>query len=285
MSTRAILELINDEDARVPRAVRRAVPAIARAVELAVERLSSGGRLVYVGAGTSGRLGMLDAVEWRPTFGVPGTLARGIIAGGKRALTRAVEGAEDADASRDLERAGVRGSDAVVGVSASALTPFVRTALAWAKGRGCATVLVCCNRIRRPQFVDVLVNPVVGPEVLAGSTRMKAGTATKLVLNALSTTIMVRLGKVYDNLMVDVRPTSAKLRRRAVGLIETIGGVSSRRAAALLDEARGSTKAAVVMAATGCTLAKAHRLLRAHGGRLRDVLAARREGDRGPGIG
>jgi N-acetylmuramic acid 6-phosphate etherase len=285
MSTRKVLELINDEDARLPQAVRRAVPAIARAVELAVERLASGGRLVYVGAGTSGRLGMLDAVEWRPTFGVAAALARGILAGGKRALTRAVEGAEDADASCDLERAGVRDGDVVVGISASALTPFVRTALAWAKRRGCATVLVCCNRIQRPRFVDVLVNPVVGPEVLAGSTRMKAGTATKLVLNMLSTAVMVRLGKVYDNLMVDVRPTNAKLRRRAVGLIETIGGVSSQRASELLYEARDDTKAAIVMARRACSLSAARRQLRAHGGRLRDVLVARQERDRGPEVG
>jgi N-acetylmuramic acid 6-phosphate etherase len=279
MSTRKVLELINDEDARLPQAVRRAVPAIARAVELAVERLASGGRLVYVGAGTSGRLGMLDAVEWRPTFGVAAALARGILAGGKRALTRAVEGA---DASCDLERAGVRDGDVVVGISASALTPFVRTALAWAKRRGCATVLVCCNRIQRPRFVDVLVNPVVGPEVLAGSTRMKAGTATKLVLNMLSTAVMVRLGKVYDNLMVDVRPTNAKLRRRAVGLIETIGGVSSQRASELLYEARDDTKAAIVMARRACSSAHTAAASATSLWPGRSGIGARRLGDSGP---
>jgi N-acetylmuramic acid 6-phosphate etherase len=193
------------------------------------------------------------------------------MAGGRRALTTAVEGAEDGDASGELEAAGVRPGDVVVGMSASALTPFVRTALAWARGRGCATVLICCNKIRRPRFVDVLVNPVVGPEVIAGSTRMKAGTATKMVLNMLSTAAMVRLGKVYDNLMVDVQPTNAKLRRRAVSLIETIGGVSARRAAALLDEVRGNVKAAVVMARLACGAAKARALLKKYGGRLRDV--------------
>ncbi|MBN1919092.1 MAG: N-acetylmuramic acid 6-phosphate etherase [Verrucomicrobia bacterium] len=280
LSTRALLNLINDEDAGVPQAVRRAAPAIARAVELAVERLSSGGRLFYIGAGTSGRLGVLDAVEWRPTFGVSGTLARGIIAGGTRALTRAVEGAEDADGSVDLERAGARSGDVVIGISASGLTPFVRTALAWASKHGCATVLVCCTppSAGRPRFVDVLINPIVGPEILTGSTRMKAGTATKLVLNSISTAVMVRLGKVYDNLMVDVRPTNAKLHRRAVGLIETIGGISSRRAATLLDEARGDAKTAIVMAAAGCTRSKARSLLRAHGGRLRDVLHKHQHG-------
>ncbi len=253
-------------------AVRRAIPAISRAVELAVARLSSGGRLFYVGAGTSGRLGALDAVEWNPTFGVPASMATGIIAGGRRALTRAMEGAEDTDGAGDLEAAGVRPADIVVGISASALTTFVLTALAWAKTRGCATVLVCCTRIARPTFADVLINPVPGPEVLTGSTRMKAGTATKMVLNMLSTAMMVRLGKVYDNLMVDVRPTNAKLRRRAAVLIEEVGGVHARRAEALLDEACGNTKAAIVMARRGCSASKARVLLRKHGGRLRDVL-------------
>ena len=272
MPTRRLLELINDEDARVAPAVRRVIPAITRAVDLVVDRLSSGGRLFYVGAGTSGRLGVLDAVEWRPTFGVPGTLARGLIAGGRRALVQAIEGAEDADGSGELRKAGVRPSDVVVGISASAATPFVQEALAWAKRHGCATVLVCCTRVKRPAFVDVLINPVPGPEVLAGSTRMKAATATKLVLNMLSTAVMVRLGKVYDNLMVDVRPTNAKLRRRAMSLIEQVGGVSASRAEALLDEARRNTKAAIVMARRGCRLATARALLRRHGGHLRDVL-------------
>jgi len=273
MPTRRLLELVNDEDARVAPAVRRVIPAITRAVDLVVERLSSGGRLFYVGAGTSGRLGVLDAVEWRPTFGAPSTLARGIIAGGRRALVQAIEGAEDADGSSDLQKAGVQPADVVVGISASAATPFAQETLAWAKRHGCATVLVCCTRVKRPAFVDVLINPVPGPEVLAGSTRMKAGTATKLVLNMLSTAVMVRLGKVYDNLMIDVRPTNAKLRRRAVSLIEQVGGVSTSRAETLLDEAHGSTKAAIVMARRGCRLATARALLRRHGGRLRELLA------------
>jgi len=261
MPTRRLLELVNDEDARVAPAVRRVIPAITRAVDLVVERLSSGGRLFYVGAGTSGRLG------------VPSTLARGIIAGGRRALVQAIEGAEDADGSSDLQKAGVQPADVVVGISASAATPFAQETLAWAKRHGCATVLVCCTRVKRPAFVDVLINPVPGPEVLAGSTRMKAGTATKLVLNMLSTAVMVRLGKVYDNLMIDVRPTNAKLRRRAVSLIEQVGGVSTSRAETLLDEAHGSTKAAIVMARRGCRLATARALLRRHGGRLRELLA------------
>lgn len=273
LPTRRLLELINDEDARVAPAVRRVMPALERAVDLVVERLSSGGRFFCVGAGTSGRLGVLDAVEWRPTFGVPTTLARGIIAGGRPALARAVEGAEDADGSPEIEKAGVRPSDVLVGISASATTRFVHTALGWAKRHGCATVLVCCARVKRPAFVDVLVNPVPGPEVLAGSTRMKAGTATKMVLNMLSTAVMVRLGKVYDNLMVDVRPTNVKLRRRAISLIEQVGGVSAARAETLLDEARGNTKAAIVMARRGCRFATARALLRRHAGRLRDVLA------------
>jgi len=273
LTTRKVLELINDEDARVAPAVRRVIPAVRRAVELAADRLSSGGRLFYVGAGTSGRLGVLDAVELGPTFGVPTARAKGIVAGGRRALSRAVEGAEDADGSGDLETAGVRAGDIVIGISASALTRFVRTALAWAKAQGCATVLVCCTRIARPAFADVLINPVTGPEVVAGSTRMKAGTATKLVLNMLSTAVMVRLGKVHDNLMVDVKPTSAKLRRRAIGLVKEIGGISRGRAEGLLDEAHGSTKTAIVMARRRCTLRQARAVLARHRGRLRNALA------------
>jgi len=273
LTTHQILKLINDEDARVAPAVRRVIPAIEHAVELAVARLSSGGRLFTVGAGTSGRLGVLDAVEWRPTFGVPASTATGIIAGGRRALTRAVEGAEDADGAADLRAAGVCAGDIVVGISASALTTFVRTALIWAKAQGCSTVLLCCSRIARPTFADVLINPVAGPEVVAGSTRMKAGTATKMVLNMLSTAVMVRLGKVYDNLMVDVRPTNAKLRRRAIGLIEAVGRVPAKRAGTLLDEAGGNTKAAIVMASLGCSSTKARVLLRKHDGKLRDVLS------------
>jgi len=277
LSTREILEVINDEDAQVAAAVRRVVPAVSRAVNLATDRLSTGGKLFYVGAGTSGRLGVLDASEWAPTFGVPATLARGIIAGGRRAITRPIEGAEDGDGSGDLQAAGVGPADVVVGISASAMTTFVRTALVWAKAEGCATVLVCCNRTPRPHCADVLINPVTGPEVLTGSTRMKAGTATKMVLNMLSTATMVRLGKVYDNLMVDVKPGSAKLRRRAGSIIAEIGGVSSQQAAALLDKADGNTKAAVAMARLGCSVARARALLRAHYGRLRDVLLDSKE--------
>jgi N-acetylmuramic acid 6-phosphate etherase len=272
LPARQVLELINDEDARVAPAVHRAIPAIERAVELTVGKLSSGGRLFYVGAGTSGRLGVLDAVEWHPTFGVPRSTARGIVAGGSRALTRAAEGAEDRDSAGDLVTSGAREGDVVVGISASALTRYVRTALAWAKSAGCATVLICCNRIPRPRFTDVLVNPVTGPEVLAGSTRMKAGTATKMVLTMFSTAVMVGLRRVYDNLMVDVRPTSAKLRRRAIGLVEEIGGVPEQRAEVFLDRAHGNTKVAIVMARRGCAPAKARRLLKQHEGRLRDVL-------------
>ena len=269
---RAIATLMNREDRRAVAAVGRVAPAIAAAVERIVTALSAGGRLFFVGAGTSGRLGVLEAAECPPTFGTPRSLVQAIMAGGRSSVFRSREGAEDdARAARGAVRARVRRGDVVVGVSASGVTPFVRAALVAAAARGAATILVACNATRAVGRA-LLIAPAPGPEVLAGSTRLKAGTATKLVLNTLTTASMTRLGKVYGNRMVDLQPRSAKLRARAERLVAEIAGVDARRARRLLRQARGSVRVAIVMARRDLTADAAARALRAAGGSLRSVL-------------
>jgi N-acetylmuramic acid 6-phosphate etherase len=232
MSTRQILELINDEDATVPGAVRRAIPSIERAVDLIVASLSKGGRLRYIGAGTSGRLGVLDASEMPPTYGVDPELVMGIIAGGDHALRMSIEGAEDQpQGARDLA-AHVKDGDVVVGISASGRAPYVVDAIAGAKADlGAATIAITCvpdSALARAADVAIVIE--VGPEVIAGSSRMKAGTATKLVLNMLSTTAMVKIGRTRDDLMVDLRPTNEKLRQRAIQMVEREARVTAEEA-------------------------------------------------------
>jgi N-acetylmuramic acid 6-phosphate etherase len=272
LGARAIARLMNREDARAVRAVGRVQPAIAAGVDVIVAALARGGRLFFVGAGTSGRLGVLEAAECPPTFGTPPRLVQGIMAGGRGAVFRSREGAEDdaAAAARAVRRR-VRPGDVVVGVSASGVTPFVRSALITARRRGAAIVLVACNPVR-PVPGALLIAPRPGPEVLAGSTRLKAGTATKLVLNTLTTASMARLGKVYGNRMVDLQPRSAKLRARAERLVAEIAGVSRRRAARTLADAGGRARLAIVMARRGMDAGAARRALRAAGGSLRAVI-------------
>lgn len=237
-TTRQVLELLNDEDATVPGAVRAALPAIELAVEAVVAAIRDGGRVRYVGAGTSGRLGVLDASEWPPTFGVDAGLARGIVAGGDRALRESVEGAEDDGAAGERDvRAAARAGDVVIGISASGRAPYVRRALAAAREIGARAVALTCDPASPlTGDADITVAVDVGPEVLAGSSRLKAGTATKLALNLISTAAMIRLGRTRDDLMADLRPVNAKLRRRAVGIVAADAGVS-------LDEARARLEA------------------------------------------
>ncbi|MBI5956652.1 MAG: N-acetylmuramic acid 6-phosphate etherase [Chloroflexi bacterium] len=249
-STLEILELINAEDAMVIGAVRAELPNIARAVDVVVERLSHGGRLIYVGAGTSGRLGVLDAAECPPTYNTPPDLVWGIIAGGVPALYSSIEGLEDVPALGEaaVMEAGVSSRDAVVGLAASGRTPFVLGAVKKARELGAATIGIACNRPSPlVELVDIAIVPRVGPEVVAGSTRMKAGTAQKLVLNMISTATMIRLGKVYSNLMVDLKPTNTKLRARARRMIQIVAGVSAEDAARALKEADNEVKVALVM--------------------------------------
>jgi N-acetylmuramic acid 6-phosphate etherase len=276
LDPRAIALLMNREDRVAVAAVGRAAPAIAAAVNLVVAALRRGGRLFFVGAGTSGRLGVLEAAECPPTFGTRPGLVQAIMAGGRSSVFRSREGAEDdAAAAARMVRARVRGGDVVVGVSASGVTPFVRGALGAARSMRAATVLVQCNATRSRVAADVVVRAVPGPEVLAGSTRLKAGTATKLVLNTLTTASMARLGKIYGNRMIDLQPRSAKLRARAERLVAEIGGVRPGRARRALREAGGRVRLAIVMARRNLPAGAAARALRAADGSLRSVLEPR----------
>jgi N-acetylmuramic acid 6-phosphate etherase len=250
LSTREIVDLINAEDMLVVPAVGKEHKNIAAAVDMIVEHFRRGGRLFYVGAGTSGRLGVLDASECPPTFGVRPTLVQGIIAGGRRALVKAVEGAEDNadEGAKAVKKHLVCRKDVVVGIAACGITPYVRGALKQALRIGAGTIFITCA----PETVkdipaQVIINPVVGPEIITGSTRMKAGTATKLVLNILTTAAMIKMGKVYGNLMVDLNATNRKLRDRSQRIVMQMTGLSRTKAAKLLEKARGKVKAAIVM--------------------------------------
>jgi len=267
LSPGAIARLMNRADLGALRAVGRAAPAIGRAVTAIVERLDRDGRLFFAGAGTSGRLGVIEAAECPPTFNTRPGQVQAVMAGGRRAVFRSVEGAED-DARGGARAIRARRGDAVVGIAASGVTPFVLAALAEARRRGALTVLVTCNPSVPRRAAHVVIALEVGPEVLAGSTRLKAGTATKLTLNTLTTAAFTRLGKVHGNRMVDLQPKSAKLRARAERLVRDLGGVSAARAGKLLEQARGSAKVAVVMARRRVTAAEARRRLRAAAGFL-----------------
>jgi N-acetylmuramic acid 6-phosphate etherase len=273
LPTGDILMLMNDEDASVAAAVRATLPQIARTVDELAARIGRGGRLLLFGAGTSGRLAALDAAEWPPTFGTPPDLAQAFIAGGPAALTRAIEGAEDStDLGRDNARtAGVGPDDVVLGISASGGAPYVLGALAEARARGALTVGVAC----RPDSplaaeADIAIIPVVGPEVVTGSSRLKAGTAQKLVLNMISTATMVRLGKVYGNLMIDVQPTNVKLRARAIRIVREATGADADTATQALAEG-GHPRIAILMLRLGLDRAAAERQLR-EAGSLRAAL-------------
>ena len=276
LPTHEMLAIINQEDAKAVAAVQAVLPQIAAAVDRISDAFRSGGRLVYVGAGTSGRLGVLDASECLPTFGVSPEMVFGIIAGGERALTRAIEGAEDdaiagAKAIRDAE---IQSNDVVVGISASGGAPFVRAAIAEAKRCGATTVGIA-NSQNAPLCADadIPIEAVVGPEVLQGSTRMKSGTAQKLILNMLSTGAMVRIGKTYGNRMVDVQCSNAKLVKRAERLVADIGNIADmEKVQRLLDTAGGSVKTAIVMARRDVDRDDAEALLKAADGFLAAVI-------------
>ena len=272
-----IADLIAAEDRGVPEAVAAERERIARAIELAEQTFRAGGRLFYVGAGTSGRLGVLDASECPPTFGTDPEMVQGIIAGGPAALTRAQEGAADkpADGARAVDDHGITARDFVVGIAASGTTPYVRGALERAREIGARTAIVACSPppAALVAAVDVAIVPIVGPEVVTGSTRLKAGTATKLVLNAITTGAMIRLGKTYGNLMVDLRATNEKLRDRSERIVVEVCGVSRDEARALLADAGGVVKTAIVMQKRGLSRADAERALADAGGVVRRVVA------------
>jgi N-acetylmuramic acid 6-phosphate etherase len=270
-----IAMLMNREDLKVVAAVERVLPDIARAIEIVTERVQSGGRLIYIGAGTSGRLGVLDASECPPTFNTPPALVVGLIAGGHRALTNAIEGAEDNRQAGEEDLRGVEldAKDVVCGIATSGRTPYVLGGLAYARSLGAATLGVTCNAVSELSEVsDVLIAPVVGPEILSGSTRLKAGTATKMVLNMISTGTMIRIGKTYGNWMVDLRATNVKLKDRSIRIVSGITGLDRERAESLLARCDGEVKTAIVSQALGVEKIEAQRRLKVAGGRLRAAI-------------
>src|SRR2546427_3114724 len=275
LGTRALLDIINREDRLVPKAVGRELASIARAVDVVAKSIEEGGRLIYVGAGTSGRLAALDAAECPPTFGVPARLVQALVAGGRRALTRAAEGVEDSasQGARDLAARKIGARDTVIGVSASGSTRYVLGALRFARQRKAKTVLVTSSRnspARR--LAGITIAPQTGPEVIAGSTRMKAGTAQKLILNMLSTAAMIRLGRVYNNWMVDLSMTNEKMRSRGLRILEEATGAGAPQAKRALARS-GSLRVALVMLKMGLSASEARRRLKRAGGNLWQALA------------
>jgi N-acetylmuramic acid 6-phosphate etherase len=265
------LRIINAEDQKVALAVEKEIPAIARAVDAAVATLERGGRMFYIGAGTSGRLGVLDASEIPPTYSAPPEMVQGIMAGGERALTRASETSEDDPAAgvRDLLARGFTAQDVLVGIAASGRTPYVLGAVVEARRMGAVTIGICCvPDAELSRAVEIPIAPLVGPEIVAGSTRMKAGTAQKLVLNMLSTETFIRLGYVYGNLMVNVQPTNHKLIARARRIIAQGAGVSAERAAELLTASGNRVRTAIVMGKADVSREEAERRLASAGGRV-----------------
>jgi N-acetylmuramic acid 6-phosphate etherase len=271
-----IVDLINAEDAGVAAAVASQREQIAQAIALAEEAIRSGRRVIYAGAGTSGRLGILDASEVPPTFGASHDLVIGMIAGGPAAITRSQEGAEDKPegARADVDAIGVRDGDFVIGIAASGTTPYVRVVLETAKARGARTAILACSPPPPETLAaaEVAIVPITGPEVVTGSTRMKAGTATKMVLNMITTGAMIRLGKTYGNLMVDLRATNVKLKDRSERIVVEVCGVPRDEAQSLLEKAEGSVKVAIVMHKLGVDAMSARRQLDKAGGRIREVV-------------
>ncbi|MBU1699420.1 MAG: N-acetylmuramic acid 6-phosphate etherase [Candidatus Eisenbacteria bacterium] len=275
LSAREIVERIHVEMSTVPAVVEGVLPEIATLAEWAASAFRSGGRLIFVGAGTSGRLGVLEAAECPPTFGVPVGQVVGVIAGGRGTLVRSREGVEDerAPARREIRRLETGMTDIVVGLAASRRTPFVLAALSEARRRGARTVLLHCNPPGPEEAeVDLVIRPRVGPEIIAGSTRMKSGTAQKIILNLITTTAMVLAGRVFGNLMVDLQARSLKLRERSLRLVQQTTGVSRPQAGQLLKSAGGSVKVAILMGRAGVTRRRAHQLLARHDGFLRRAL-------------
>ena len=275
LSPLEIVDVINAEDRKIAPAVQAERKSIARAIELAAESFGSGGRLIYVGAGTSGRLGVLDASEMPPTYGTDPKMVQGVIAGGVAALTSAREGAEDRpeDGAEEMDQREVGPKDLVLGIATSGTTPYVHGALQRAKERGARTAFLLCTEPlpEHRERYDVVIAPLVGPEVVTGSTRMKAGTATKLVLNTITTGAMIRLGKVFGNLMVDLRATNKKLQDRSERILMEVLELSRRDARELLGRAGGSVKTAIAMAWTDSDPETARKRLREVGGRLAEV--------------
>ncbi len=275
LSALEIVQLMNEEDKQVPLAIEKCLPQIAQAVERIVSTFQQGGRLVYIGAGTSGRLGVLDASECPPTFGVSPEMVKGIIAGGERALRHPIEGAEDSKAQAvvDLQTIQFSSKDVLVGIAASGRTPYVIGALEYAKSLGSVTVSIASNpNSAMANIVDIAIDTVVGPEVLTGSSRLKSGTAQKLVLNMLTTTSMILMGKCYQNLMVDVQASNEKLKARAIRIVMQATDCDKALAEETLKQADQNAKLAIMMILSGLDRAQAEALLEKHHGKLQLAL-------------
>lgn len=274
-STREILQIINREDKTIANAVKNAIPELEKTVEMAYTALRTGHRVYYVGAGTSGRLGVLDSTEMPPTYSAPRDWFRGLIAGGPEALVRSIEGAEDnpADAVRDMQAIGVEKGDLVIGIASSSATPYVVGALEYGRSIGTGTAYMICNpKPLNHVQVDALIILDVGSEIITGSTRMKSGTATKMALNMISTTTMIRLGKVYGNLMVDLQVVNNKLVDRGSRIIQKLTGLSYEESKKMLNRANGSVKTAIVMARSAVDFENAKSLLEKNNGILRNII-------------
>ena len=276
-STEEIVRIINQEDHKVAPAVAAVLPQVAQAVELIYRQMEAGGRLIYCGCGTSGRLGVLDAVECPPTYGVPPELVMGLMAGGMQAIVKAVEGAEDDRALGCADLAAIQFSakDALVGIAASGRTPYVLGAMDYAAALGAPVIaLTCCSNSEMSRHAQVTISPICGPEVITGSTRMKSGTAQKMVLNMLSTAVMIKLGKVYGNLMVDVKATNEKLVLRSIGIVRQSTGATEAQAREAIELCGGSCKTAIVMLLCGLTPQQAEAALSKAHGHIAKVLDA-----------
>ena len=274
-STIQILETINKEDQTVPKAVSLILPQLANAIDCIYNVLSKDGRLIYIGAGTSGRMGILDASECPPTFGVPPTLVQGVIAGGPVALTNAVEGAEDSKdmGKDDLIKIKLDSHDVVCGIATSGQTPYVIGGLCYAGLTGCPTISISCvKNAEVSKYSDYPIECIVGPEVITGSTRMKAGTATKLILNMITTTVMIKMGKVYGNLMIDVQPTNNKLKKRALRILKEVTGIDDKKAEDLLNECNYNLKIAILKELTGKTIKECEDELEKNKGHVRKTI-------------
>jgi len=275
MSSLEIVRLMNEEDAKIAAAVEKETETIAAAIDLIAEAFLEGGRLIYMGAGTSGRLGVLDASECPPTFNSPPELVVGLIAGGKQALTNAIEGAEDRPefAIADLKELGLSQKDVLVGIATSGRTPYVIAGLKYAQERGAQAIALTCNQENQlAEVANLTICPIVGPEVVTGSTRLKAGTATKMVLNILTTGAMVRIGKTYGNLMVDLRATNNKLVNRSLRILMGFTNLPREEAEAVLEKCNGELKTAIVHVTRGVSPETAWELLKETNGHLRQVL-------------
>lgn len=276
ISTLDMVTLINQEDQKVAQSIQKELPNIAEAIDAATERYNKGGRLIYCGAGTSGRLGALDAIELTPTYGVSPKRAFGILAGGKNAMFEAIEGAEDSKelAVEDLKRNQLTELDVVIAIAASGRTPYSLSAIEYGQSVGALTISVTCNgKSPMNQLATIGIAPIVGPEVITGSTRMKAGTAQKMVLNMLSTGIMIKIGNIYENLMINVQPTNEKLIERAINIVKEAAEVDMIQAKEYLNEAQLEVAPAIVMAKAKVDYKHAKQLLAEHKGRISEILA------------